>query len=623
MDFKIYQEKKTAMKQSLDEALAVAKALETKQTVKNLTTDMRQLDDERFQLVVVGEFSRGKSTFVNAMLGRAMLPSSKQPTTNVISKIVYGDKPSYTLHYRSGEEKPIDEESFLGIKAQAEERESLLSRAKNIGKSLTSKKVSFEDIEYARIAYPLSFCRNQVDVVDTPGTNDLNVGRMEITLNYIQKADAAILVLSATQALTQSELDFLKEQLLGNHIEDIFIVINYKDALDSVEQEARVVEHVSAAIYQHTRRMPRIFLVSSYQTLLYRREKNGEKLSMKQMLKLPESIEKTGFPTFEESLGRYLSEEKGLSKLRKYASRIQAYTEDALQSIERELMIVERSADEIKAEFQVMQPKFRKTKRDAERILSELRVRLQAGETELVNQASIAFGQMRQAAVASIDEYEENMSGEDVKYLVNKAITPIQKKMLDSLNGIQNSLISAESQRTLEKLRGLWDDITIHTNSLAVIERGQVGMNFYIEKQETSIAKTLGAIAGIAAADFTGVGLLIGLGLAFFGAFAGEQVMKKDPRIALRGQVRSQMTSQEDAFVGKVSQQYLAGIDRFVSVLQDDVMGRIDEMEAQLQRIIREKESTEFSAQEQKNQLRDAQTKLRRIAQQALEVVDR
>ena len=180
-------------------------------------------------MVVIGEFSRGKSTFVNAMLGRQILPSSKQPTTNIISKIIYGEKPLYTLYYREEgrEPKQITDDEFIAIKAQAEAEPSNLERVK----SFLKKTEDFSKIKFAEIAYPLSFCRNGVEVVDTPGTNDLNVGRMEITYEYLQNAEAAILILGADQALSKSEKLFLQERVLGNQIRDIFIVVNYNLAV--------------------------------------------------------------------------------------------------------------------------------------------------------------------------------------------------------------------------------------------------------------------------------------------------------------------------------------------------------------------------------------------------------
>lgn len=623
MDFTLYTQRKNETKVAMDSVLKTAKELGLNQIVEKVLADKRQLEDEKFKLVVVGEFSRGKSTFVNAMLGRVMLPTSKQPTTNVISKIVYGNPPSYTLHYRDGKQKNIDEEEFLGIRAQAEERESLVSRMKAKVSDMLHKTVSFENIEYAKIAYPLSFCQNQVEVVDTPGTNDLNTGRMEITLNYINQADAAILVLSATQALTQSELDFLKEQLIGNHIEDIFIVINYKDALDNAAQEEEVLQHVGSNIYQHTGRKPRIFLVSSRQALLYRRNQNGEQLKPKILLSVPKDIETTGFPAFETALGQYLSEERGLSKLRKYASRLQSYTREIEQTLAMKLSVVDRSADDIKEQQREMQPKFRKTKRAAEQIVAGLQARLQAGETELMNRCRPMLSKMKQAAVASIDGYEDGMSEDDLKYLINKAITPIQKEMLDEMNQVQQELTEREMEHAIADIRTLWNDVDIHANRLAMIEKEQLAMNFYIERGNNEGAQKLGMLAGSLLAGAMGFGLLGFLALGFLGAVAAESVAQKDPRIELKNQLRSQMDKQEKEFLRKTSEQYRNNIKRSTTAMQLEITGRIDDMEAQLQRIIREKESKELSAQEQKEQLLAMQTNIRLIGQNAVGVLNK
>ena len=130
-------------------------------------------------------------------------------------------------------------------------------------------------------------------------------------------------------------------------------------------------------------------------------------------------------------------------------------------------------------------------------------------------------------------------------------------------------------------------------------------------------------IAGLAAADISGVGLLVGLGLMLFGAFAGDAVARTDPRIELKNQVRSQMAKQEDEFLNKTRRQYLDSVNRYTALMQLEVTGRIDDMEAQLQRIIREKESKELSAQEQKEQLLTMQTNIRLIGQNAVGVLNR
>lgn len=63
-------------------------------------------------------------------------------------------------------------------------------------------------IDFADIAYPLDICRDNVEIVDTPGINDVNQNRIEITYRYLNQADAVIMLLSSTQALSRSEVDF-------------------------------------------------------------------------------------------------------------------------------------------------------------------------------------------------------------------------------------------------------------------------------------------------------------------------------------------------------------------------------------------------------------------------------
>ena len=60
--------------------IAIAGPLDMKNLVSELNRNIQDMNEEVFNLVVVGEFSRGKSTFVNALLGQRILPSSKRPT---------------------------------------------------------------------------------------------------------------------------------------------------------------------------------------------------------------------------------------------------------------------------------------------------------------------------------------------------------------------------------------------------------------------------------------------------------------------------------------------------------------------------------------------------------------
>ena len=150
MDLKIYQEKKNILKSYLNQLCNIADYLKLENRAKFIKDDIHNLDNENFELVVVGEFSRGKSTFINAMLGRRILPSRKKATTAIISKIVYGDTPKFYLHYKD-KNKQVDEIS--------EEQFFKLTAPKELAPEAEKKEQQdfLDTIDFADIAYPLSF----------------------------------------------------------------------------------------------------------------------------------------------------------------------------------------------------------------------------------------------------------------------------------------------------------------------------------------------------------------------------------------------------------------------------------------------------------------------------------
>src|SRR5207253_6825419 len=70
-------------------------------------TRIPKLREGRFNLVVLGEFNHGKSTFVNALLGAAVLPTGITPTTATINHIVWGEKPAGRAVLEDGSQKPV------------------------------------------------------------------------------------------------------------------------------------------------------------------------------------------------------------------------------------------------------------------------------------------------------------------------------------------------------------------------------------------------------------------------------------------------------------------------------------------------------------------------------------
>ena len=120
MNLQEYNQKKNEI---FDYVKSVQKICETYDDLDNqskLIHLINKMEKDTFQLVVVGEFSRGKSTLINALLGDDILPSDPNPTTVMLNVIKNSDNEHYLIHYRNGDIKEITKEEFKNIVAQNE-----------------------------------------------------------------------------------------------------------------------------------------------------------------------------------------------------------------------------------------------------------------------------------------------------------------------------------------------------------------------------------------------------------------------------------------------------------------------------------------------------------------------
>lgn len=595
MDFTLYNNRKTKLQQTITTTLSVLQSLNLTSAYKRMTDDAARLADERFNLVIIGEFSRGKSTFINALLGRSILPASANPTTNIISKIVYGEQEKYTLFYKDGKKQEISKEEFDLIKAQTEDKPDKFSLLKGFVSKLKHEEshVDFGNIDHAEISYPLSFCENKVDVVDTPGTNDLNVGRIEITYRYLRQAEAAILVLSATQPLTRTEKEFLVEQVVGNNIKDIFIVINYKDEV--IGQEERVVKHVLDNLQDVQDFSQRIFIVSSKQALLYRRKQAGEALKTKALLNCPATLKETGIVELEVALGRFLSEEKGNAKLKKYAERCYLALKEAEHGIAVQKEGLSHSLDDLKAKLFEERPKFMKTKSMAAQITQGLQMQLESRQMDIEQMADLTANKIKQAAIGSIDVYDGNiseLSGSEIKYVVEKAVTPIQKQFIKDINNLQNKLVQEEVAQAAEKLKQIWQDMDFDAAALPITNRFAALGEIHNVPTNANNNDSLGTAVGsglIVGALFGGIfGLLAGAAAWFLSGGANPF---EDKKRKIKEQVRSQFNSNLRDFSKNIVDQYNKSVQQICQEMQSEVDERVGEMNDQLQSLIQQKES--------------------------------
>jgi predicted GTPase len=160
---------------ALEQLRAVAPDEAQQTTIETIFSDLGSAD---CNVVVVGEFNRGKSTLVNAFLGEAILPCDVVPTTANIHKIRYSDNPKLKVYGRNGR---VEEEAMTARQL----------RAFAAGNDLNA-----DDVEFLELGLPLPQLEG-LCIVDTPGVNDLNAHRCEVTYSFVPRADAVVFLLDA------------------------------------------------------------------------------------------------------------------------------------------------------------------------------------------------------------------------------------------------------------------------------------------------------------------------------------------------------------------------------------------------------------------------------------------
>lgn len=184
----------------------------------------KRLKDENLRVLVMGKFSSGKSTFLNGLLGRPLLPMKAIPTTAVIGEIRYSDTEKIVLLPKKGKWQGGDTPFEIS--------------ASELGKYITidhadgdSKENPFEKVF---INSPLAICKNGIEFVDSPGLDD-PTSHDSVTKEYLPTADAIIYCMNSQAAYSAKDKDEI-EALRSLGYTSIIFVLTYFDVLQENDE---------------------------------------------------------------------------------------------------------------------------------------------------------------------------------------------------------------------------------------------------------------------------------------------------------------------------------------------------------------------------------------------------
>jgi predicted GTPase len=192
MDLREYEQTKFQLAELLRSSGAASSELP--QQVQNQVRELfSRLAEDRFNLVVVGRFSRGKTSLMNAVLGTDRLPTGIRPLTSVITTVTYGSKESAVIHLAG-----------LGI-PQDVPLAALPQYVTEQGNSGNHRRVTI-----AQVPLPIELLRRGFHFIDTPGLGSPIVENSRTTERFLPEADAFVLVTSYEGPLSDEEVRFLR-----------------------------------------------------------------------------------------------------------------------------------------------------------------------------------------------------------------------------------------------------------------------------------------------------------------------------------------------------------------------------------------------------------------------------
>lgn len=261
---------------------------------------------EPFSVVILGDFKRGKSTIINAILGKQLAPVNAAPETFTINSISYAEKPSVTAILKNGKKKKLENEDLSR------------DRLEVLAESLASP------IDYIDVRDNAEILK-EIRIVDTPGLSDIN-DLDEQVQEYLIHADAVIFVASALLPFSESEQLFLATHVQPQKFNKIYVLVNMIDALNTKEDIEKILTRVQGCCQQI---VPNAVVYGISGIDEFRRKVNSPRVDLKGFQEYYE----TQFFSFERSLRRDIITQKDYLRVQRVLTMQELMLNDTLNRV--------------------------------------------------------------------------------------------------------------------------------------------------------------------------------------------------------------------------------------------------------------------------------------------------
>ena len=348
---------------------------------KEINATKNYLNTQKFSIGITGVMNAGKSTMLNALMGREILGSAVVPETANLTIVKHNSTDNAKVYYWNTQE-------WERIVKSAEQLESMREFVNETNKifgedlknyirptsrfdeidindlsSYTSAATSGKKcnlVKYVELGSKLDFLSDGIEIVDTPGLDDPVIQREEITKEYISQCDMMLHLMNVSQSATLKDVEFIIDAVLYQNISKLLIVITRADTV-SKEQLDEVIKYTKSSIERQLKsqnkdsqldyilKTIKFIPISGRMALLHRTGREEE------ALKAGYTIEQTGILEIEQYLNETLfgsSSQKGELVIQSAKNQLQKVIEKQNSFYNYELQLLSKSKDELELELQ-------------------------------------------------------------------------------------------------------------------------------------------------------------------------------------------------------------------------------------------------------------------------------
>ena len=416
-----YQNMVTQVNTGLVQMQKAALGMNLEETGKNLEASRKKLEERKFAVGILGEFKRGKSTVINSLLEKEIMPADILPTSATMNRVTYDMTPHVELLMRDGTVMEIGIDELPDYVTKLDERREAQAAL----------------VEEAIVYYPCKFCQNGVDIVDTPGLND-DERMSRITEEIIPKLDVVIMVLVHDSPFSSSEADFVLNKLMTSDLGRILFLVNKIDTLRRESDRVRAIENIKSRIQEKVlESTKRIYGEGSQEYQDTKRKLGNIKVFPFSALdaldgKLegdPELIAKSGTIPFEQELTRMLTEERGALELQIPLSVMGRGAQEIIKAIETRKNALQMSSQEFEEQQKEALAQIEAIRAQKTEEKKRLRNSAIAARDQLTAQVAEFYPALREQLMAALDNTYIDSASMSTKGGQDAAVAELQKAL--------------------------------------------------------------------------------------------------------------------------------------------------------------------------------------------------